>query len=326
MVVVFVGSMAKPKIPHTTTTTATTTNTTTTNARPFSCSSLHLKIWAIALLSFATSLFIVSRLLSNTNNVRSSWPADCLLQTLMEFNGGDTHSMEGLHGNNAAQMNRHGEHSSLAEHVGALVIRNGDPKEESRVFTGDLRVMEEAWNKLCFGEPPRHERLRLAVFVKKWPVGGVPGGLERHALTLHKVLATWGHTVHVYTMSPDISSNGTTSVVDGTLSVHFFPPTVNNNFDFATALAAFVEQNRRQADHASKRLRLVEANISKITEFGLSLNGQAASWYLQNEISEFADFDQLRQEFVQLFHRRIPQRDLMSQFYAILQEANETVP
>ena len=34
-----------------------------------------------------------------------------------------------------------------------------------------------------------------------------------------------------------------------------------------------------QANHASKRLGLVEANISKIAEFGLSLDGQAASWY-----------------------------------------------
>ena len=67
-------------------------------------------------------------------------------------------------------------------------------------------------------------------------------------------------------------------------------------------------------------------NISKIAEFGLSLDGQAASWYSQNDIAEFADFDQLLEEFVQLFHKRIPQRDLMSQFYAILQEANETVP
>ena len=81
-----------------------------------------------------------------------------------------------------------------------------------------------------------------------------------------------------------------------------------------------------QANHASKRLGLIKANISKIEEFRLSLDGQEASWYSQNDIAEFADFDQLREEFVQLFHRRIPQRDLMSQFYAIIQEDNETVP
>ena len=59
---------------------------------------------------------------------------------------------------------------------------------------------------------------------------------------------------------------------------------------------------------------MIEANISKIANFGLSLDGQAPSWYSQNDIAEFADFDQLREQFIQLFHRRIPQRDLMSQF------------
>ena len=101
-------------------------------------------------------------------------------------------------------------------------------------------------------------------------------------------------------------------------------PRYNGEADAEAHIRAYL--TTWQANHASKRLGLVEANISKIAEFGLSLDGQAASWYSQNDISEFADFDQLRQEFVQLFHRRIPQRDLMSQFYAILQEANETVP
>ena len=101
-------------------------------------------------------------------------------------------------------------------------------------------------------------------------------------------------------------------------------PRYNGEADAEAHIRAYL--TTWQANHASKRLGLVEANISKIAEFGLSLDGQAASWYSQNEISEFADFDQLKQEFVQLFHRRIPQRDLMSQFYAIRQEANETVP
>ena len=40
---------------------------------------------------------------------------------------------------------------------------------------------------------------------------------------------------------------------------------------------------------------MIEANISKIAELKLSLDGQAASWYSQNDIAEFADFDQLRE-------------------------------
>ena len=67
-----------------------------------------------------------------------------------------------------------------------------------------------------------------------------------------------------------------------------------------------------QVNHASKHLGMIEANISKIAEFGLSLDEQAASWYSQNDIVEFVDFDQLWEEFIQLFHRSISQRDLMS--------------
>ena len=67
-----------------------------------------------------------------------------------------------------------------------------------------------------------------------------------------------------------------------------------------------------QANHASKRLGVIEANISKITEFGLSLDGQAASWISQNDIAEYADFYQLREQFMQLFHRCIPQQDVIS--------------
>ena len=57
-----------------------------------------------------------------------------------------------------------------------------------------------------------------------------------------------------------------------------------------------------QANHTPKRLRMIEANISKLAEFGLSLDGQAASWHLRNDIMEFADFDQLWEQFIQLFH------------------------
>ena len=57
-----------------------------------------------------------------------------------------------------------------------------------------------------------------------------------------------------------------------------------------------------QVNHASKRLGMIEANISKIAEFGLFLDDQAASWYSQNNIMEFADFDHLWEQFIKLFH------------------------
>ena len=91
--------------------------------------------------------------------------------------------------------------------------------------------------------------------------------------------------------------------------------------------AAFrVDSTTTSTNNLSKHLRLIEANISKIAEFRLSLDGQTASWYSQNDIAEFADFDQLREEFIQLFHRHMPERDPMIQFYTIAQEVNKTVP
>ena len=36
--------------------------------------------------------------------------------------------------------------------------------------------------------------------------------------------------------------------------------------------------------------------------------------------------NQLQEQFIQLFHRRISQRDLMNQFYSMAQEVTKTVP
>ncbi|KAL5989567.1 hypothetical protein ACLOJK_010460 [Asimina triloba] len=85
-------------------------------------------------------------------------------------------------------------------------------------FHGDLRDARFAWNKLCFG-PVTGNKLRLAVFSKKWPVGAVPGGMERHAHTLFTELADRGHQVHVFTVSSDRQHRP--DVVDGNLHLHF---------------------------------------------------------------------------------------------------------
>lgn len=94
---------------------------------------------------------------------------------------------------------------------------NGEFDKNS--WSGDLRTLEVAWNRLCFGRPVASEKLRLAVFSKKWPAGGVPGGMERHAFTLYRALAARGHEIHVYTAT----GNGVKGedVVEGELRVHF---------------------------------------------------------------------------------------------------------
>ncbi|URD94598.1 Glycosyl transferases group 1 [Musa troglodytarum] len=72
-----------------------------------------------------------------------------------------------------------------------------------RAFSGDLRHVDFSWNSLRLTpDRPPPTVLRVAVFSRKWPVATAPGGMERHALTLHNALARRGHRVHVFTSAP----------------------------------------------------------------------------------------------------------------------------
>ena len=60
-------------------------------------------------------------------------------------------------------------------------------------------------------------------------------------------------------------------------------PRYNDEADVEAHIRAYL--TTWQANHASKRLAVTEAHTSKIVEFGLSLDGQATSWYSQNDIA-----------------------------------------
>ncbi|KAG7659396.1 Glycosyl transferase family 1 [Arabidopsis suecica] len=91
---------------------------------------------------------------------------------------------------------------------------------ENPPFAGDLRDLTFPWNKLSLG--PISEKLKLAVFCKSWPVGSIPGGMERHAYTLYTSLASRGHEIHVFTVSSD-RSNREEYYNKGDLHVYFAP-------------------------------------------------------------------------------------------------------
>ncbi|KAH0919352.1 hypothetical protein HID58_027012 [Brassica napus] len=95
---------------------------------------------------------------------------------------------------------------------------------ENPPFAGDLRDLTSPWNKLSFGSIS--EKLKLAVFCKSWPVGSIPGGMERHAYTLYTSLASRGHEVHVFTVSSDRSNryeNQEEYYNKGDLHIYFAP-------------------------------------------------------------------------------------------------------
>ncbi|KAG5069536.1 hypothetical protein AAZX31_01G138400 [Glycine max] len=82
----------------------------------------------------------------------------------------------------------------------------------SKTWSGDLRLAEFAWNKLPFLEHnPSPVPLKIAVFSRKWPIGTIPGGMERHAYTLHTALAQRGHKVHIFTSPPQEETTSTFS-------------------------------------------------------------------------------------------------------------------
>ena len=101
-------------------------------------------------------------------------------------------------------------------------------------------------------------------------------------------------------------------------------PKYNDEPDVEAHVRAFL--TTWQANHVSQWLVEPETEKSKIVEFGLSLDGQAAGWYTQHNLAYFATFEDLQDKFLRLFHPQFTQRKLIERFYATYQEAHETVP
>ena len=62
-----------------------------------------------------------------------------------------------------------------------------------------------------------------------------------------------------------------------------------------------------------------------MTKFGLTLDGRAVFWHSQMDLPAITTFDQLQSAFLRFFHRRVPQREIIRQFYTIKQLPTESV-
>ncbi|KAG8056009.1 hypothetical protein GUJ93_ZPchr0001g30043 [Zizania palustris] len=108
--------------------------------------------------------------------------------------------------------------SPLLAHLAASSSRSSSA---SGFTGGDLREVEFSWNHLPFkSSRPPPARLKIAVFSRKWPVATAPGGMERHAHTLHTALAARGHRVHVFTSPPPHTEAAPQRSADGP-QLHF---------------------------------------------------------------------------------------------------------
>lgn len=120
----------------------------------------------------------------------------------------------------------------------------------AKPWSGDLLAAEFAWNRLPFAEPsPPPLRLKIAVFSRKWPAGTTPGGMERHAHTLHTALSRRGHQVHVFTSPPPPPPPETTNISPLTASTsphihcHEGEP---GRWRYNKAWEQFAEENQRE--------------------------------------------------------------------------------
>jgi hypothetical protein len=65
----------------------------------------------------------------------------------------------------------------------------------------------------------------------------------------------------------------------------------------------------------------MEREQSMIMEFELSLEGQVAGWYAQQDISTFASFQALMDKFLELFQVKIDPMEVLKEYYSLQQQA-----
>ena len=103
----------------------------------------------------------------------------------------------------------------------------------------------------------------------------------------------------------------------------FSYPRFNGETYAATNVRLFL--NLWNANHMAQRLPEEEAHQSKMTEFGLTLDGRAAFWHSQMDLPTIKTFDALQSTFLRFFHKKVPQHVIIGQFYTIKQLPFESI-
>ena len=103
----------------------------------------------------------------------------------------------------------------------------------------------------------------------------------------------------------------------------FSYPRFNRETDAMRHIRSFL--NVWNANHIAQRFPDVEAHASKIAEFGLTLDGRATCWHSQMDLAAITTFDQLQSAFLHFFHQRVPQCEIIRQFYTIKQLPTKSV-
>lgn len=123
----------------------------------------------------------------------------------------------------------------------------------TKSFSGDLRLAEFSWNRLHFDKSkPPPVSLKIAVFSRKWPLSTAPGGMERHAKTLHTALVQRGHQVHIFTSPPEEDSGSTSNSIESPKTTTNVSPLIHyhegqpGKWRYNKAWEQYEEENQRQ--------------------------------------------------------------------------------
>jgi hypothetical protein len=100
-------------------------------------------------------------------------------------------------------------------------------------------------------------------------------------------------------------------------------PKYSNHPDAATHVKQF--QSIWAMNHRTQGLSPSEREQSMIVEFQLSLEGQAARWYAQQEINTFVTLQDLVDKFLEMFQVKIDPTEVLKEYYSLQQQAGESV-
>jgi hypothetical protein len=70
-------------------------------------------------------------------------------------------------------------------------------------------------------------------------------------------------------------------------------------------------------NHGTQGLTPTEREQSMIVEFQLSLEGQAARWYAQQDVSAFRTFQDLVDKFLEMFQVKIDPTEVLKEYYSL---------
>ena len=205
----------------------------------------------------------------------------------------------------------------------------------------ELKIVYGVWAKVSLFETSHlsilqndETQLGSQLFLNVWNANHMVSVPSSPEYTIESMLTEQSHTRQEFRSTLDQQSDtashrsphrGSSNLPNTIITTRmaFSYPRFSGDTDVEGHIQLFL--NVWNANHMVQQHPKAEVHALKIAEFGLTLDGRAARWHSQLDITLFASFDQLQSSFLRFFHRSIPQREIIGQFYTIKQLQQESV-